>query len=346
MNTNQQPSESNHFFRYVGLGVTAIIALLIFCAFFGGYFIVNPGTVAYVRRLGTVTTDKPYTQGWYTKVPFITSVDHCSIAMQNLKVPQFTVTTVDNQIVTLDVNISYTAPISSVHHLLYEVGAAGGGDIHENILPILKDRVARIFAGQNTNSFNANRNKVQTEIELSVREHLKELFQVEVNALQFANVQFSDAFMRSNAEAVLSKNMAVKEENEVNVRKFQGQQRVIAAKADADVIAAAAEGQARSVTFAAEAESKRLELVAQGQAKATILAADADKQTRELKGKGDGLGLEYIIKAVGGADKYANILAAQAQNRWSGKYPENYMTFGTAPALVNIPALKAATDKP
>jgi len=296
--------------------IFAFFVLLALTAITGSFFVVKPSELAYVRQLGTVTTKEPFSAGFHMKAPWISTVDKCQVSLTNVQVPKFTVSTIDNQIVTLEINISYTTPTAAVYHLLYQVGGTGSGDIHDNVLPIVKDRVSRIFASQNTNSINEKREALQQEIQESVATHLKELFWVDVQALQISQIQFSDAFNQSNAQAVLSKNAAVKEQNELKVKDYQAQQQVVTAKGEAAVRAAKAEGEAKAAVLAAEAESKRLELVAQGQAKATILAAEADKQKRELAGKGEGLGYEYIIKAVGGARQYADILNAKAQTQW------------------------------
>src|SRR5450631_690293 len=86
--------------------VTLGFLLLIVVAVLGSYYIVAPNERAGVRQLGKVTTDKPIQPGVHFKMPFISNVDRALVSLTNLHIPKFTVTTVDNQLITLDINVS------------------------------------------------------------------------------------------------------------------------------------------------------------------------------------------------------------------------------------------------
>lgn len=317
--------------KLISFVIFAVFAITAFSAVMGSWFIVKPSERAGVRRLGTVDSAQPYGPGIHFKTPFISTVDKIQVSLTNVSVPEFNVTTIDNQIITLDINISYTTPDSAVFHLLYSVGSAGHGDIHDNILPIVRDRVSRIFASQNTNNINANREALQVEITKSVTDHLRELFKVDVQALQIAKIQFSNAFNDSNAQAVLSKNVAVKEENNLKVIGFQAQQKVVEA-----------EGLAKQKIAEATGLSKSIELEAQGRAKAKILEATAESEAKTLLGKGEAARLQAESTALGGADNYIAFLHARAQQQWKGAYPENMTVLGSnTPVLLGLPSAPA-----
>jgi regulator of protease activity HflC (stomatin/prohibitin superfamily) len=311
-----------------GLLVLLFIAAVLIAVISGSFFVVKPTERGGVRRFGQITTAAPLQPGLHMKLPFFSVVDRAQVSLTNLHIPKFSVTTIDNQIITLDINVSYDVPDSAVFHLLYEVGRSGDADIHENILPIVQDRVSRIFASQNTNSINEKREVLQQEITMSVAQTLKELFKVDVRSLQIASIAFSQAFNDSNANAVLAKNRAVQEENNLKVVGFQAQQKVVEAEGLAKQKIAEATGLGRSI-----------ELEAQGRAKAVVLEAEADAKARELKGKGEALRLEAESKSLGGPANYISFLHARAQLQWKGAYPEHMTVLGDkTPVLLGLPS--------
>ncbi|OAI41947.1 hypothetical protein AYO41_01365 [Verrucomicrobia bacterium SCGC AG-212-E04] len=316
-----------------GLIIFFILAILVLSAVTGLFFVVAPNERAGVRQFGKVTTREPLQPGLHMKLPFFSDVDRALVSLTNLHIPKFTVTTVDNQLIELDINVSYTVPDSAVFHLLYEVGKSHG-DIRDNVQPVVQDRVSRIFASQNTNAINENRETLQQAVTQSVTTTLKELFQVDVKSLQIASIAFSKAFNDSNANAVLAKNRAVQEENNLKVVGFQAQQKVVEAEGLAKQKIAEATGLARSI-----------ELEAQGRAKAVVLEAEADKQARTLKGNGEAARLEQESKALGGPANYIAFLHARAQMQWKGMYPDQMTILGDkTPVLLGLPTSAPSSE--
>ncbi len=319
-----------------GLIGSLLLAAFLLAAAAGSFFVVKPTERAGVRRFGSITTEVPLQPGLHMKLPFFSLVDRAQVSLTNLHIPKFSVTTIDNQIITLDINISYSVPDSAVFHLLYEVGKSGNADIHENVMPVVQDRVSRIFASQNTNSINEKREVLQQEITTSVAQTLKELFRVDVKSLQIASIEFSKAFNDSNANAVLAKNRAVQEENNLKVVGFQAQQKVLEA-----------EGLAKQKIAEATGLAKSIELEAQGRAKAVVLEAEADKQARTLKGNGEAARLEQESKALGGPANYIAFLHARAQMQWTGAYPAQMTVLGDkTPVLLGLPPFPESKSAP
>ena len=303
------------------VGWLAALALLAITLIFGSFFIVEPSERAGVRVFGTVTTKEPLGPGLHFKWPIISDDDKIQVSLTTVHIKPFEVNTVDNQRVSLDINISYSIPDSAVFHLMYDVGRTGGGDISAAIDPIVRDRVSRVFASKNTNFISAEREIIQNEVTKVVHEAINELFKVDVRSLQIASITFSDAFKASNDQAVLAKNRAVQEENNKKVIEYQAQQRVIAAEGAAREAIATAEGQARSVELRAQADAKALKLRSEAEAAATIIQAQAAKQSIELRGAGEASALNAVITASGGAPAYIAKLQAEAQLKWTGGVP-------------------------
>jgi regulator of protease activity HflC (stomatin/prohibitin superfamily) len=128
------------------------------------------------------------------------------------------VTTVDNQKVTIDENFNYTIPEDKVYHIMYEIGRAGNVDLESQVVPVVKDRTARILAGQNMVTINANRPAIQADIEKYVFQSVEELFGIQPHSLQIQGIIPSASFMASNEAAVKAKNDAVAAENTKRIR--------------------------------------------------------------------------------------------------------------------------------
>lgn len=316
------------------------IALAVLFTIMGSYYTVDPTERAGVRMFGTVQSVAPVGQGLHFKVPFITSVDKIQVSLTTVHVPEFFINTIDNQRISMEINVSYEIPDVAVFHLMYGVGRSGAGDIQESILPIIKDRVSRIIASKNTNNISADREKIQNEITQVVHDAVNDLFKIDVKSLQIASINYSQAFVDSNNNAVLAKNAAVAEENKVRTAEYQAQQKVATAKGEAQMQVAQAEGANKSTILNAEAMAKSVELAAQASANATLVQAEADKKALEMRGIGTSLALKASVDAIGGPDKYVAMLQGQALMKWNGTVPSFVMSDKAGammPLILNSP---------
>ena len=287
----------SHVKKMVAGGLAAVFLA---AAGFGSFYSVSQSDRANVRRFGNPVYSQPVGAGLHMKAPFIDEVDRVQVSLTTLHIPEFKVNTVDNQQITLKLNFNFTVPSTDVNHLLYEVGKAGSGDIHESIIPVVQDRAGRIFAQQNTTSISLNREQIQAQVTTEVFKAVKDLFGIEPHSLQFAEIGYSQAFVESNENAVKAKNEAVAEENKVAVEQARAQQKVIEAKANADAAIETARGESQSV----------------------LLNAQASKTKRELEGAGQAALLKAEIGAFNGDTKeYVEYLNAKAKNLWNGTPP-------------------------
>ncbi len=287
--------------RLIGLGVVAVLGYLVSQS----YFTVDPAERAMVRFLGNVTSEKPLGPGLHYKSPLFAKVDRAQVSLTNLHIPVFSVNTIDNQKIDLDINVSYLVPESAVYHLLYEVGRSGDADIRDNIVPVVQDRISRIFSIKNTNNISELREGIQTETTNAVRTALKELFKIDLQSLQIAKIIYSPAFIQSNERSVLAKNEAIAEENRVKVAEFQAKQKVTTAEGEAQQSRARASGEADALRFRAQAE----------------------KEAATLQGQGAQARYKSEIDGAGGFENYISVLNAQARLRWDGVAPR-FMTGG------------------
>jgi membrane protease subunit HflC len=243
------------------------------------------------------------------KVPFIDTVDSLQVSMDTFKENNLTVYTIDNQPVSISVSMTYRIPRDAVLKLLYTVGRPGDFDISENIHPVVSDRIMKVFAKMNTTKISEARETISADIRALVTQGTRELFGVEVMDLQISGIQYSRTFDASVEAAVKAKNDAVAAENTVRRVKYEGVQKVVAAKADAEALVARAEADKQAKILSAEGESRAIELQGEAQAKSLTLQAAAIKGNPEL--------IE-LIKA----------------QRWSGQLPTTLL--GSAIPLLNL----------
>jgi regulator of protease activity HflC (stomatin/prohibitin superfamily) len=310
------PQDKPTIVKWVKRGLMGAFVL---AAGWSSFYTVKQTDKANVTMFGKAQYDTPVGPGLHFKVPFMTSVDRIQTSLTTLHIPPFTVNTVDNQIITLDLNFNYTIPSDKVNHLLYEIGRTGSTDINESIIPVVKDRASAVFNKQNTTTVSMNRDQIQAEVTKDVFETLRKQFGIEPHTLQFAGIGYSDSFVKSNELAVTAKNDAIKEQNNLVKETALAQQKVIKAKADADAAIEAARGQSQSV----------------------LLNAQADKTKQELDGQGQSTRLKAEISVFGSPSLYIEYMKASAGLLWDGKTPQVVSgNGGGSTVVVPVPGLK------
>ena len=307
---NSQPTFlGTNSIRY---GKWAVVLLIVLLFLNGSWYKVDQTERANVRRFGVAQYRTPVQPGFHFKLPLIDSVDKIQVSLTTLHIPPFDVITVDNQKITIDENFNYTIPEEKVYHVMYEIGRAGNVDIESQVVPVVKDRTARIFAVQNMVNVNANRAAIQAEIEKFVSTSVEELFGIQPHSLQISGIIPSAAFMASNEAAVKAKNDAVAAENTKRIRQFEADQIVIKAKGDADSAIEAARGRSQS----------------------TLLEAQANKTRQVLEGEGMEARLAAEIRPFGSPDKYIEYLKARAALNWNGQQPQIVAGTGSTTSLI------------
>jgi regulator of protease activity HflC (stomatin/prohibitin superfamily) len=298
--------------------VIGLAAAFTAAAIFGPQFIytVKPSEMGNVRRLGTMRFEEPVGPGPHFKIPFIDKVDTLQTSLRTLHMPAFSVKTVDNQQVTLEINFNYTVPKDQVNRLLYDIGKAGGDSIDSSIKPVAMDRAARIFAQQNTTLISANREKIQAEVQEKVFAALHEQFGIEPHSLQIAQIGYSPSFVKSNEEAVLAKNDALAEENKERIKSAQALQAIIRS-----------EGTAKAAIE-----------TARGQSESSVIIAEANRDALKLKGEGQAALTKAGIEVFGSPEAYLRYLEAKAALKWDGQRPQVEVGNGSNVNTVVVPA--------
>jgi regulator of protease activity HflC (stomatin/prohibitin superfamily) len=298
------------------VGSAALVAAGALGCVSSSFFTVQQSELANVRRWGQPLHKVPLSAGWHFRLPIADRVDRLQVSLTTLHIPGFTVNTVDNQQIELELNFNYTIPPDKVNFLLYNVGKAGGARLDDSVIPVVRDRAGRVFARQNTTTISEKRESIQNEVSKEVFQAVSELFGLAPHSLQFARIGYSAAFRESNENAVKTKNAAVAAENQVAVERAKATQNLIIAQGQAAALVAETEGKA----------------------KAMIVMAEAEKSKRELEGQGHGSLLRAEIAAFAtnprASELYNDWLGRKAQNLWNGQAPQVVTGTSFNPAML------------
>jgi regulator of protease activity HflC (stomatin/prohibitin superfamily) len=300
-----------------GLAGWLIAAGVLLYAVTDSYFIVQPTEMAGVRRLGTVLTKQPLGPGFYFKAPFIDHADKLQVSIDTYRIDHLRVYTVDNQSVEISVGVTYRIPGDAVLKLLYEVGRSGNFDINRNLEQIIADRTLRLFARRNTVKISEEREQIAGEVRVSVGQSVRELFGVDIVDLQIPAIKYSDTFVSSVEAAVKAKNDAIAAENTVNRIRYEGEQKVVTAKAEAEAQIARAQAQKQSQILNAEGDARGIELRSQAEAQSIRVRGGALKEN----------------------DRIIDLTIAQ---KWTGQPPQTILGDRGAVPFFNVGPVPAA----
>lgn len=269
-------------------------------------YTIKPSDMGNVRRLGNMRYEEPLGPGLHFKLPFVDQVDTIQTNLRTLHIAPFSVKTVDNQQITVEINFNYTVPKDQVNRLLYDVGKAGGSSLDASMIPVAMDRAGRVFAQQNTTLISAHREAIQAEVQEKVFEALHDQFDIEPHSLQIAQIGYSETFVRTNDEAVVAKNDALAEENKERIKSAQAEQAVISSQGNA----------------------KRAIEEARGASQSTVIIAEANRDASKLIGEGESAMTQAGIDVFGSKEAYYRYLELQAALKWNGKRPQVEVTGG------------------
>jgi regulator of protease activity HflC (stomatin/prohibitin superfamily) len=266
-----------------------IIGLIIFASLYGSFYTVQETERAGIRRLGHAISTEAIGPGLHFKAPFIDTADKMQVSIDNFKIENLRVYTIDNQEVKISIGITYRIPDNAVLKLLYKVGQPGNASILHNIEQIIADRTLKIFAKHNTIKISEERETISTAVRIAVSQGILEQFGMEILDLQIPTIKYSDVFVASVENAVKAKNDAIQAENTVVKIRHEGEQKVVTAKAEAS---------------------------------AAIARAEAEKQTRILEADGEA----QAIRAKGAALKEnPMVIELTLAQRWQGNPPQTIL---------------------
>lgn len=233
------------------VAVAIIIAIIVLSS---SWFVVPPANVAFTRWLGgTVMQRDPLGPGMHLKMPFMETVDQLQVSQSVYSLPPMDVYTNDNQSVSISVSVIYVVPPADAYHMLYDVGRTGAQDIDFTVLPVVRNDAQSVFARYNTLTISDKRAEIANAMQVAISGDLQRLFGIQVINVQLTGIQYSGAFTQSVEAAMTAKAAAVRADNEVLQKQYEGQQAVVLAEAQAKAKIAAAQGEAKAIELVSDA---------------------------------------------------------------------------------------------
>ena len=234
------------------LGV--IVAIIWIAAFFSSFFTVQPGEVILVKTLGQLNPDV-YTEGLHWKTPFVGRVVTINTRSKKIE-DNATAATNDLQNIGISVSITYQITKEGV----LEVYRRFGDDdaIATNVvIPNIKEAIRSVVAKYKADELITKRAEVSSLIHEKLQNKLNE-FGLLVSDTNIQDISFSDKFNESIENKVKAEQDALAKKNELEKTKYEADQQIVRAKAQAETIRIQAEA-VKSQWGAEYVQLKRIE---------------------------------------------------------------------------------------
>lgn len=222
-----------------GLGVIGflIFGVLWFIFLLGSFFVIKPGQRAVMTIMWNMQK-KVYSDGFYLKLPFISGVHKYSI--QNIKQElDASASSKDLQAITAKVSINYSLQSDKIPFIYSEVW--NHLDVQNKIVePSIQESIKASVAKFTAEELITKRSLLAQDI-LQVVKWKIEAYGINVLAINIVDFTFSDQFKQAIEAKVVAEQEALAEKNKLEKVKFEAQQQVETAKAEAQKIKIQAE---------------------------------------------------------------------------------------------------------
>jgi prohibitin 2 len=211
------------------LKITAFVGLFLLI-FFSSFYTLDAGQRGVLLTFGKASLDVK-DQGLHLKIPLVQQVVKMEVRTAKFEV-ESTGASKDLQDVHTKIAVNYHINPQDVVKIYSELG----GDYANRIIePAILETFKSVTAEYTAESLITQRPIVKTEIDNKLTTRLN-TFGVVVDAVSLTNFDFSDTFKQAIEAKVTAEQNALKEENNLKVVSFQAQQKVTAAKGDAEAI--------------------------------------------------------------------------------------------------------------
>lgn len=210
---------------------SVVVLLLIICGF-NSWFVVEPGYNWFTVTLGKVNSTV-YTDGLHFKTPFITKSVKYNIQTQKAEwVTE--ASSKDLQTVDATIVVNYKFKESEVVNLYKNVGKEE--KVQEKILePAIQEVFKSVVAKFSAEQLITERSIVSKEIEEALNKKL-EAYGIQIQSFNIVNFNFSKSFNDAIEAKVTAEQEALAEKNKLEKIKYEADQKVVAAEAQAKAI--------------------------------------------------------------------------------------------------------------
>jgi len=223
--------------KEITLVVVGIIVLLIILTF-NPIVIVRAGERGVVLNWGAVS-DIIFDEGFHLKVPVYQKVEKMDVAVQKEEFPA-SAASKDLQIVSTKVTINYRLIPSHVNWIYQNLRRDYSARV---IIPTIQEYVKKTTARYTAEELITRREEVKEDLRLALSDNLAKSH-IEVRDIFITDFNFSEEFNKAIEAKVTAEQRALEQRNVLEQVKYQAEQRITAATAEAEAIRI----QARAIT--------------------------------------------------------------------------------------------------
>lgn len=244
-------------------------ALILIVLFFKSWFIVEPWYNGFTVTLGKIN-QTVYSDWLHLKTPIITKAVKYNIQTQKLEAVA-DASSKDLQTVSASIVVNYKYQENAVVTLYKNVGKEE--KVAEKIIqPAVQEVFKSVVAKYSAEQLITDRSKVSQDIETALNDRLK-TYWIQIQAFNIVNFDFSKSFNDAIEAKVTAEQNALAEKNKLEKVKYESEQKVVAAEAQAKAI----EIQAKAIQTQWWAEYVKLKWIEKWNGQLpTTMAWDAD----------------------------------------------------------------------
>ena len=223
-----------------GMHFFGFFLLIIFIVWIGSgfYFVVAPSERGLKMRLGTLN-QTVYGEWFHWKVPLIDSVKYADLKIDRAD-GDATSASKDLQNVETKISVNYQINEVSILNLFRTVGIEHSR-LEETLLgPAIQESVKSATAKYTAEELITKRELVRSDIQVALKEKI-EPYGVNIVQVNIVNFEFSNSFDASIEAKVKAEQDALAQKNKLEQVKYEAQQQIERAKAEAETIRIQAE---------------------------------------------------------------------------------------------------------
>lgn len=207
-------------------------AIILLFLFFNSWFIVEPWYNGFTVTLWKIN-QTVYSDWLHLKTPIITKAVKYNIQTQKLEAVA-DASSKDLQTVSASIVVNYKYQESSVVTLYKNVGKEE--KVAEKIIqPAVQEVFKSVVAKYSAEQLITDRSKVSQDIETALNDRLK-TYWIQIQAFNIVNFDFSKSFNDAIEAKVTAEQNALAEKNKLEKVKYESEQKVVAAEAQAKAI--------------------------------------------------------------------------------------------------------------
>ena len=214
-----------------------IILIILIIIVWGSFFVIYPGERGLVFNTFTGLKEKVYDEGVHLKLPLFESVIRMNIRTQKQE-EAASAASKDLQDTHTQVAVNFKIDQVRLREIYRNIGQATRGNDYmqtEIMNPIIHESVKFVTSKYTAEELITKRPQVKKDIDEVIADRLSK-YGILVIDVSITDFKFSDQFTRAIEEKVTAEQNALKEKNNLEVIKFQAQQKVEQAKGEAEAI--------------------------------------------------------------------------------------------------------------